>query len=250
MGPPGSGNGGYTAGLLAGALGHGMGREAVRVTLRQPPPVERALWIDTGAADDGTGAAAALYDGDQLLADAQTTTLDGAGPRPDPIGWDDAQAAAAGFDLDDYADRHPFPRCFACGPARDPGDGLRLFPAAVAPGLVAWPWRPDESSLAGDGSVAPEMVWAALDCPSGLCWFHEQPPVGPHVLGRMTAALHRLPEAGEPLVVGGWLVEVAGRKRMTGSVVWSTGGEVVAENRATWIGLDERQLARFGTAGR
>ena len=26
---------------------------------------------------------------------------------------------------------HPFPRCFACGPDRDEGDGLRIFPGPV-----------------------------------------------------------------------------------------------------------------------
>lgn len=251
VGPPGSGNGGYTCGLVAGALGGGLGGHPVQATLRRPPPVDRALHLQV---DDSAGRAA-LLDGDDLVADAVPATLDGAAALPDPVGFDEAEKLVGAFDLDDYVGHHPFPTCFACGPGRAPGDGLRLFPGLVAPGLVAWPWRPDESLATGvgadgaDGAVAPEFVWAALDCPSGLCWFHERPPVGPHVLGRMTAALHRLPHVGEPLVAAGWLVEVSGRKRLTGSVVWDAAGGVVAENRATWIALDPDQLAQFGTTG-
>ncbi|HEY8543895.1 MAG TPA: hypothetical protein VIL36_02565 [Acidimicrobiales bacterium] len=248
-GPPGSGNGGYSAGLVARALGGGLGDAGpVQVTLRRPPPIDRPLRLAVTEGDAG-GRQARLLDGDDLVADAVPATLAGAAPLPDPIGIDEAEKLAAAFDADDYRAHHPFPTCFTCGPDRAPGDGLRLFPGAVAPGLVAWPWRPDASTAGDDdGLVAPELVWAALDCPSGLCWFHERPPVGPHVLGRMTAAVHRRPAVGEPLVASGFLVEVAGRKRQTGSVVWDAAGAVVAESRTTWIGLDEEQLARFGTA--
>ena len=266
-GPPGSGNGGYVCGLVAGALGGGLGDDPVQVSLRQPPPVDRALRLEvtggnqgngddtgatTGAGDDRR---AQLLDGDDVVADAVPHTLAGAAPLPDAVGYEQAEKLVAAFDDDDYVGNHPFPTCFACGPDRTEGDGLRLFPGAVAPGLVAWPWRPDPSLVTGVGDggdadvVAPEFVWAALDCPSGLCWFHERrPPVGPHVLGRMTAAIHRLPTVDEPLVAAGWLVEVAGRKRLTGSVVWDATGDVVAENRAVWIGLAPDQLGQFGTA--
>lgn len=45
QGPDGSGNGGYTSGLLAGFLG-----ARAQVTLRSPPPLERRLTV---AAHDG-----------------------------------------------------------------------------------------------------------------------------------------------------------------------------------------------------
>ena len=52
---------------------------------------------------------------------------------------------------------------------RPPGDGLRIFPGPVAGlGLWAAPWTPDPSVAGANGKVRPEVVWAALDCPSGI----------------------------------------------------------------------------------
>jgi hypothetical protein len=56
-----------------------------------------------------------------------------------------------------------------CGPARRPGDGLRILPGPVARRpLWAAPWTPDPSVDSAGGTVRPEVVWAARDCPSGL----------------------------------------------------------------------------------
>src|SRR5690606_38674046 len=73
----------------------------------------------------------------------------------------------------------PSGTCCPCGPDREPGDGLRIFPGAVEPqdGLqrVAATWVPHES-LADtahdptyDGADGPPratlpVTWAALDC--------------------------------------------------------------------------------------
>jgi hypothetical protein len=244
-GPPDSANGGYACGLVAGLLdGPGAGA-AVQATLRRPPPLARPL---QGRVVDGT---AALHDGDELIAEAEVVDAP-TGGTPEPITLDDARAVAAGFADERYFTGHPFPTCFACGPARSgvDGDGLRIFPGAVAPHLIAWPWVP-EAALAGDGGlVDPLYMWAALDCPSGLCWWHDAPDAPPHVLGRMAAVVHRRPAPGEPLVVAGWSIATEGRKRSTGSVIWDAGGEVVADNRSTWIALDERTATTFRPANR
>jgi hypothetical protein len=60
------------------------------------------------------------------------------------------------------------PGCFVCGPARAPGDGLRVICGPLdGERLVADSWTP-EAELAGpDGNVAPEFVWSVLDRPSG-----------------------------------------------------------------------------------
>lgn len=231
-GPPGSANGGYACGITAAALGPG----CVEVTLVAPPPLGRDLELEL----DIGGDEARLLDGGSVVAVA----------RPGEIGDDErrlvrfeqATEAAASFDVDAYRGRHAFPSCFTCGPDRAPGDGLRLFPAPTTPpGTCAWPWVPEES-------VDEAVLWAALDCPSGLAWPTIEPDIGPFVLGRMAAIVHRQPARGERLVVVGWTGEPQGRKRPARSAMYDEGGGVVAEARTTWILLNAEQQAAFAVS--
>lgn len=235
-GPPESGHGGYTCGLVATALTDG----AVEVTLRSPPPVERPLLLATDSDR------VELRDDEQLVAEGVTVEPQIA--PPDPISFAVANAAAATFDAESYAAEHPFPTCFACGPGRAPGDGLRLFPAEIAPHLIASPWVPDESLAADDGLIDPVFLWAALDCPSGLVWVHDVPQPPPHVLGRMAVTVQRRPAPGNELVVAGWHIGIDGRKRRSGAVVWDSDGAVVAASLATWISLDPSHHSMFRPA--
>jgi len=219
-GPPKSGNGGYSCGVVAeGVIGVAM------VTLRLPPPLDRPLTLS------GDGEQSRLTDGARLIGEAIRAPLDL--EVPEAPGLDmaiDSSRRYAGFES------HPFEGCFVCGPARDPGDGLRLFPGVVEDTTtVAAPWIPDQSLRGDDGLVDRRHVWAALDCPSyfGL-------PHGPvALLGRLTAEIDRLPEVGEPLVVIGWPIEVNGRKSLAGSAVATAEGEVFARAAASWIEVDE-----------
>src|SRR5262245_29824147 len=72
-GPPESGNGGYVCGLLARHV-HG----DAEVTLRLPPPLERALTVRAAPGH------AELYDGDAVVAEAvaMTTPLEVTVPAP------------------------------------------------------------------------------------------------------------------------------------------------------------------------
>jgi hypothetical protein len=65
----------------------------------------------------------------------------------------------------------------------------------------------------------------------------------------MTATVHRRPRVGEPLVVAGWPITVDGRKRLSGSVVWSADGTVLAASAATWVVLEDTQRTAFGAVG-
>lgn len=236
-GPSNSGNGGYACGVTALALTDG----PAEVSLRVPPPIDRPLRIEV------TGDASELYDGDTLVARAHRTELDVT--PPEPISFEQAEVAAARFDVRSYRDWHPFPRCFTCGPDRAQGDGLRIFPGQVERAdLVAWPWVPDRSLDDGTGKVHPVYLWAALDCPSGLAWVHDPQRHPPHVLGRLGVRIHRVPEVGERTVAAGWLRSVDGRKRHSGSTIWSSDGEPLAVARATWVALTEEQFARFRVA--
>jgi hypothetical protein len=237
-GPPDSANGGYACGVTAGFLG---GAPAL-VTLRLPPPLDRPLRVERA---DGTSA---LFDGDDLVVEARAGAA-APEPLPAPVSLDDALSAATSFDVEGYAAAHPFPGCFTCGPHRAEHDGLRLFPAPTGHDhrLVAWPWTPDASTADPDGLVAEPIVWAALDCPSGLTWINAPAQPEPAVLGRLGVVIHRRPAPGERLVVAGWQVAADGRKRHAGSAVWSAAGETLAAGAATWIVLRSEQQS-FRTA--
>jgi hypothetical protein len=211
-GPADSGNGGYVCGRLARVVD----ADAVEVTLRSPPPLDRALEI---VASRGR---VLLRDGDLCVAEAVAAELDL--HVPPAVSWDEAAAASAG-----YAGfvEHAFPECFVCGPEREPGDGLRVFagPVAGADGVVAAPWLARE--------VAPEIVWAAIDCPGAFAvGFSAR---GETVLGRMSAHVARLPSEGERCVSVGWPLGAEGRKLFAGTALFSEAGEVLATARQTWI---------------
>ena len=123
-GPKGSANGGYACGLVARALGAG----AAEVTLRSPPPLETDLCVTR---EDDT---VSVRDGDTLVAEGRALELELDPPAPVHPG---AAAAASRAGYERWAARHPFPFCLVCGPEREPGDGLRLFPGALGDGRFA-----------------------------------------------------------------------------------------------------------------
>lgn len=213
-GPAGSGNGGYTCGLVAARVGS----PAVEVTLRLPPPLDRPLAVHRD------GDAVVVQDGEAVVAEGsplEALELD----VPAPVSLGDAERAAArytGFS------RHHFPTCFVCGPARAEGDGLRIFAGPVAgrgDGVVAAPWTPAESR--------PELVWASLDCPGAFAvgWAER----GETVLGRMAAEVRALPEPGERCVVMAWPLGEDGRKLFAGTALLGQDGRVLGRARQTWI---------------
>jgi hypothetical protein len=209
-GPPDSGNGGYTCGLVAGILGG-----VAEVTLRLPPPLDRELEVVRA---DGR---VEIRDGEALVAEAKPAEVDADVPTPVSVEVAaEASSRYAGFL------HHAYNTCFVCGPGRDDGLGVYAGPVEGRPGLVASPWTP-----ASD--VRPELVWAALDCPSG--WAVDDFQREGVLLGRMAAEIDRLPTPGEPHVIVGWRVGEDGRKRFAGSALLTAGGEVLARARSTWI---------------
>lgn len=245
-GPPDSANGGYACGSAAVELVEADLAEPgapIAVRLHLPPPL--GVPLDVRSSADGVEL---LHDGSTVATASPAAALPDPPPPPDSPA---VEAAVAAFDEDGYAASHPFVRCFTCGPHRGHGDGLRLFPAPLGPGRVAWPWTPTPSMSTDGESVDVPVVWAALDCPSGLTWIWDPAHAlsRPAVLGQLTAQLNRLPLVGEPLVVGGWRTAAEGRKLGAGSAVWTPEGDVVAHASAVWIELQSDQLGTFG-AGR
>ena len=222
-GPPTTGNGGYVAGLVAAALG---GTNCT-VTLKSPPPLDEDLTLTT---QDAT---ASLAWDDRLVVTATSEPVEIHVPTPPTLA--DARDAEPRFTGHSH---HIFPGCFVCGPERENGDGMRIFPGPMhdKANRVAATWTPDESVADENGLVRPEFLWAALDCPG---YFAAEASAGLALLGRMSAVLHRPVRAGEPLVVTGWPIDSQGRKHQVGSALHDADGELLAAAKATWITLNE-----------
>lgn len=210
-GPPTSGNGGYTCGTIAEALGVTEGESAV-VTLRSPPPLDTEMVVEHE--DDGLRVLA----GDRLIAEATRSTLDLDAPAP--VSFADAAAASA------PPPHHPFPTCFVCGPARD--DGLAITVGPV-PGrdVMAGPWIPAPDVV---GRV---FVWAALDCPGA--WVRSGTG---GMLGRLEARVDACPEPGDRCVVVAWLIDEPSERRwISGTALFADSGKLLGVARATWVAL-------------
>jgi len=222
-GPPSSGNGGYTCGVVARRLD---ASGPVEVRLSAPPPLDRPLTLV--ASDRGL----LLRDGETEIATAQVSTLDLEVPAP--VSLDEARAAAATSTA--MRPDNPYRHCFVCGP-RD--DGLRIFPGRV-PGrdVFAAPWTPDPSVTGPDGVAPVEIVWAALDCPGGYAADAGAGP--PVVLGTLTARVVAPVRQGEELVAVGWPIARQGRRRIVGSAIFDATGGLRGVAHGVWIALDDK----------
>ena len=235
-GPPNSGNGGYVCGKLAGHI-----RGGAEVTLRAPPPLDRPL--DIVAKDEGQFE---LHDGAVVVATGRPANVELT--RLERASFDEARAAEASTPIKPH--EHPLPTCFVCGPARAPGDGLRISagPLADHSPVLAATWIPDASLAAEDGLVASEFLWSALDCPTGYACSHDRDNGGfdktPLLLGRMSAWIATRPRPGARCVITAWQVGRDGRKRVAEAAVYGE-GSLLAVARTTWIAVERQvQLGR------
>lgn len=231
-GPPNSGNGGYVCGLLANGL-----EGPVTSSIRALVPLDTELSLEVR---DG---------GNVLLGEQELLIGQGAPARqalPEaPMIPTLAQAAKATESHIGLTQRvHPI--CFTCGNERDEGDGLRIFPGQIEgadKGVVACPWTPHAAFADADGIVAPEVVWAALDCPGFFAWVEKEGRHGA-LLGTMTGEIHIPPRAGETYVVLAWPILREGRKEFAGVALFDGAGRLMASAHQVWITM----AAQFPTA--
>ena len=94
----------------------------------------------------------------------------------------------------------------------------------------------------------PEVMWAALDCPSGFA-----AGVGDTVmvLGRMAARVLARPRAGPAYCLIAWHAGPAdGRKRPAASALLDAHGGVLAVARTVWVTVPRPKSRRRDRAGR
>jgi hypothetical protein len=218
-GPPTSGNGGYTCGMLAAAAS-----KPVEVRLAKPPPLDKRLEI----VDDPATGGLRLMDGADTVATATPKTFELEVPKPPTY----AQALAAVKNYEGFQE-HAYSDCFVCGPVRQRGDGMRVF-AAPVPGtdLVAAAWRPDRSLVGPDNKVLPEFMWAALDCPG---FFATGAARSGPLLGTYAARIDRCVQLDASCVIIGWPIRRDGRKHVVGTAIFDSFGELCGRALATWI---------------
>lgn len=212
-GPPSSGNGGYSCGVLASFLGG-----PAAVSLRRPVPLDRAL-----ALRHEDGGKACAFDDDQLIAEAV--------PSEPLLAWDGAlpsieEARAASEKYAAPLDGE-FGHCFVCGRSRH--DGFDIFTGPVeGTDLVASPWTPPSWAGGDDGEVRPEFVWAALDCPGYFALHGDDMTVA--YLARQQAEVLAPVRPGVEYVVVGRPLGRAGRKGFAATAVLDREGTVLAHS--------------------
>jgi hypothetical protein len=215
-GPPDSGNGGYTCGLVAREMG-----SVVECTLRAPVPMQVPL--EFARTDNG----GVLRHGEKVIVEATPTTITVAPPAPIS-----AQAATEAMSQSPALDpAHPFPTCFVCGPQREAHDGLRIFPARHGDAYIA-SWVPDKEFGDADGVLHPEFLWAAMDCPTGFA--SGFPTAGKLVTGRMAVQRLKTVRTGAVCVIMAWPLAIEGRKHFSAACLYQD-DELCAVAKATWI---------------
>lgn len=209
-GPNGSGQGGYSAGLLAAEV-----EGPAAVSLRSPVPLDRPLDLVR------EGGVVRALDGETLVAEAAPAPPLALEP-PTPVAVAEARAAQ-----EDYVAHRgsPFSNCFVCG--ADRSDCLEVF-AGPVPGreLVASTWTPPAWCAGTDGVVRPEIVWAVLDCPTYFAVYGRELAIA--FLVRQQAVLRAPVRAGEEHVVLAWPLAAEGRKRSAGAALLGPDGEPLA----------------------
>ena len=235
-GPVNSGNGGYTAGLIADALaGNDMAGKghAWSIRLRQPPPLNEPLQLSPG--EGGAFSMRRVADDDaSVIAEATWQVFPMTTLRP-PVDFERARAG----ERDSIAwSTSRFGSCFVCGSQRAPGDGLRIFPGpvGVAPRTadgqtVATLWRPDVS-LAEDGRIAARYVWSALDCPGYFAINEDREYL---LLAQMSARIYELPAPDKPLLIQAWPLGRERRSKMAATAIYAGDGRILAVAHTRWM---------------
>ncbi len=229
-GPPKTGNGGLTAGILVEAVG----TDTAEIRLLSPTPVETSIIMESEKGQRGT-----IYSDSKKVLATLKSIADEDFPEyklpvvPDLVDAKKISAFYPGFTT------HPFPTCFVCGPKREVNDGLRIFvgPAPEQIGfenLMVGHWLPDQTVASQDGFVRDAVIWGALDCPGGFAAVLGEPKL--IVLSKIRGKIIERPKIGENYTVLSWRLQKMTRafKVMT-AIFKSDSKRLLAIAEALWL---------------
>ena len=215
-GPLTSANGGYACGLVARHVDG-----PAEVTLRRPIPLATPLELERH--DDGH---VTLHDGETLLAEADPALPLDLEPPYRPTVAEAREAAETGFG----ALPDTFARCFVCATPHHRHDGLGVHfgPLPTHPGMTG--------AVLDTDVIAPELVWAALDCPSYTpeLW-HVAAAEPARAADRRAARARRAGRADGRRRAGRSRRD--GRKHESATALLGADGRMLARARALWIEL-------------
>jgi hypothetical protein len=233
-GPPASGQGGYSSGVLVAHL-----EGPAAVSLRRPIPLDQELQVrvekrgaESGGEDDGDGVVevvARAFDADgELVAEGVSA--------PPLAPWDAPAVSLKAAHRAKNAFTAPaggfFDECFVCGRSR--ADGFHIHPGPVAgTDLVASPWTPPGWSADEDGAVLPEHVSAALDCPGYFALHGTDLTIA--FLARQQSEVHTPLRAGVEYIVVGRPLKRDGRKGFAATAILDVDGELLAQSEQLLI---------------
>jgi hypothetical protein len=224
-GPPASGNGGYSGGVIAARFDG-----PCAVSLRRPVPLDEPLDVEPPnglgsgiAGDAGDSEVLRVSAGGELIAEAVAAPelAPWSGPTVDLEAARDATSRfvspASGF----------FDHCFVCG--RERHDGFCVFPGrAAGDDFVASTWTPPKWAADDDGAVLPEFVWAVLDCPGYFALHGRDGTLA--FLARQQSTIVAPLRAGVEYVTVGIALERSGRKGVAATAILDADGEVLAHS--------------------
>lgn len=96
-------------------------------------------------------------------------------------------------------------------------------------------WVPHADFARDEGTIGPEILGAAIDCPGAFAFLANDKRAG--LLGRMTVEFLKPLKAGEETLITGWRIEVKGRKMIAGTAIFDASGGLVAKARQVWFGF-------------
>lgn len=219
-GPPGTGHGGACAGLFATAI------DLANATVRFHTPIPLA----TPLRIERTDGPAKISDGESTIATVRPLAAPLSVTQFGRLANAEVVAAEARF-LDHHNGEHMAPTCFACGDQRNDSLGLNLRPGQVGDtGLIATGWEPQL-----DADVPAWMIWAALDCPSGIPALAKVGLDEAVVTGELSVEIqHAVPGGGKYQILGRRTGR-DGRKFTTEAAIIDESGCALAIATATWI---------------